>query len=1671
MMHHLWGDGVQLLVLPVDHQHNFFCIVENDAKDEGDSEKVQAGEHVAIYLDVSASMNHDEKGLYCAPNSEDHLASSIKKARNLLPPLVLAAIKRGTTVSLVPWNYKLHPAIDFTPAQFTDHETGELLDDETCLREVQRLTSDAVFRAKGGTNIEIALKDIAKQFEQLCTRVSAFVVWFITDGEETVYIKNTTTDEPDHIPTNPKDRLFKYFTEVESDGITQYQRAMVQRVHTCYLEAADHRCQLELHVCHLGEAHPAFLRALRDASDGHFHAVADVAALASEMRAAESGTNTVVTLMCGSLTHRAPAGVSDGAICARGVLPPQLADAAAAGRVAIRVPGATGERQLSNNSAEPLEAAVTAAVSAVLRMEQRLGGIMGELAGGARLTPAALTSKAEDLRRLRQAKVETIATLCRSVRAGTILQAYLEKVLESVEAQIDALTRLLEQYHVVEGAKYDSTTAQRNEFFKERDIQAIAAGLDSMRVRLGRGFVSQANLDRQVQRLVATHGPRARRMLNRVCLVAETECKIDGTSLLTLFIIEGDEHALARGALVKRLAKGNRLAEGLLEAKGTQVHTRSTVASQEVTRERVKLHVLFDEQLTHDADEHIRARVRVALSNVMMQNETLSSEMPFEELYPSGVVCRVHRKCRTDDLGDAQKRFIDLLSFSSFTDLIREHNTLPAALYTIGADQSVGLLFNAKELIYVVSGGAEETSFEYFRLFWRLAAKSDKERDPNGCVLVPGCFHKANFALPLAPEPLTCAVLTHLMPGLLSEFITGTPMAPLTATGNLYIGFLHAHMRTERITALDVQRIGELLATLTCWIRDPRTLPKPEEFYEMMHGLVTSQSISNADSPGKLRPEKALAYALADSVHPAAKKYSVLVAETLRRLSKLILVPSKLAATDRSRVSERLAQQQVLTRDYLRELVEKFTPPSDAAAGADPDIPVAALETAKQFAHLISHPEDSAAAVTFLRSHPHRARAACECLRDVVCTRVKAGLPAHAGWRAFQRHMFVWFAVATYPLEELLAHFASFRAPVAFEQHVANIVRLLEEEATQHFSNCITSWIEDGSEPVHAALCVDEKCESVKTRRCTASGKLASVIEEPLCGPVSECTALQLWRALSCVLGHWAWRGSASNCYGLHEVDWDVVRALKDPSLVDRGMLSQSQLAEFHAARDWRNAAYARWVTPKPEPVRLSDAHNFVAKCVPVALSGKPRLSVVFIGNVDAGKSTTLGHLVYKCGSVEKRVLDRYEADCIAVGKESHKYAWIMDRLRDERERGLTIMPSIWRVSAKNFQVDVIDCPGHRSFAKNMTVGVSMADVGCLVVSAAPNEFEAGIIRGGMTREEALVAYTQGVRQFIVLVNKMDTVKHDERRFHEISENVLGVLKQIGINTDYVPVVPISGWEGNGLTSAQVDMPWYHGFMRKVKSGGDPLGGFTLLDAFDACDVPARAVDFPLRIPVHRVFKIGGVGTVAVGRLACGRLAPGSKVVIMPQNLACSVGTIEVHHNNMTDVVAGDAVGINLKNIALRDLDRGAVICDAAQPLRPVVSFVAQLIIVAHPGTIRAGCCSYVFSHTTSFACRIVKLLQKLSRTGQVLEEHPASVRNGDCCLAELAPRSGQPVALCPYAECPPLGRLLLQDGHMTVAVGVVKAITTAAEAAATKAKAPPVSSAPSKHWGNKKHR
>jgi elongation factor 1-alpha len=461
----------------------------------------------------------------------------------------------------------------------------------------------------------------------------------------------------------------------------------------------------------------------------------------------------------------------------------------------------------------------------------------------------------------------------------------------------------------------------------------------------------------------------------------------------------------------------------------------------------------------------------------------------------------------------------------------------------------------------------------------------------------------------------------------------------------------------------------------------------------------------------------------------------------------------------------------------------------------------------------------------------------------------------------------------------------------------------------------------------------------------------------------------------------------------------------------------------------------------------------------------KEHLGIVIVGHVDAGKSTTTGHLLFKLGGMTERELEKLRQEASAQGKDSFSYAFFMDKQKEERERGVTIACTTKEFFTKNYHYTIIDAPGHRDFVKNMISGASQADVALLMVPANKGGFETSIQKGdhktgavaGQTRQHANLCKLIGVEQIIVAVNKMDdpSVNYSEERFNEIRGEVEKMIQKAGYKPKKVPFIPMSGFRGENLTEVSENMPWYKGFEVNINPK-TKVKGHTLVDALNTVvQVPKRETDKALRVPVSGMFKIPGIGDVITGRVEQGTLKPGMVVRFIPSGSSGKVFSIEMHHKTVESASPGDNVGINVKAIPKDKRPMGGdVMVVENDPLEKgeqpgeVEEFTATVAVQDHPGQLQAatadgkgGFTPGVHIRTSKAPCQMYRINWKMGKkTGGIKDENPKFVEQGD--QAEIVFRPKMPMFVQTFEECPGLGRIAVMDSNTLRMLGKITSVT-----------------------------
>ncbi len=418
----------------------------------------------------------------------------------------------------------------------------------------------------------------------------------------------------------------------------------------------------------------------------------------------------------------------------------------------------------------------------------------------------------------------------------------------------------------------------------------------------------------------------------------------------------------------------------------------------------------------------------------------------------------------------------------------------------------------------------------------------------------------------------------------------------------------------------------------------------------------------------------------------------------------------------------------------------------------------------------------------------------------------------------------------------------------------------------------------------------------------------------------------------------------------------------------------------------------------------------------------KPHLNLVTIGHVDHGKSTLVGRLLFDTGAIREDTMRKLKDLAKELKKETFEFAFVMDKAKEERERGVTIDVMHQRFDTKKYYFTVIDAPGHRDFVKNMITGTSQADAAILVVSCKDGVQE-------QTKEHSYLAKVLGVKQMILAINKMDEVNYDEAKYKAVKEQVTKLLKGVGYNTEEIPFIPTSGYLGDNVAKKSDKTGWYN--------------GPTIVEALDQLSAPEQPTDKPLRVPIQDVYTITGIGTVPVGRVETGILKSGSKVAFVPSNTEGEIKSIEMHHEEIPEARPGDNIGFNIKGVGKNDIRRGDVMClpDNKPPIAK--EFTAQIVVLNHPSVISKGYTPVFHVNTAQVACTITEIVKKLDpKTGETKEENPDFIKTGDAAIIKVVPT--KPLAIEKQSDIPELARFAIRDMGQTVAAGVCIDIVSA---------------------------
>jgi elongation factor 1-alpha len=417
----------------------------------------------------------------------------------------------------------------------------------------------------------------------------------------------------------------------------------------------------------------------------------------------------------------------------------------------------------------------------------------------------------------------------------------------------------------------------------------------------------------------------------------------------------------------------------------------------------------------------------------------------------------------------------------------------------------------------------------------------------------------------------------------------------------------------------------------------------------------------------------------------------------------------------------------------------------------------------------------------------------------------------------------------------------------------------------------------------------------------------------------------------------------------------------------------------------------------------------------------KPHINLVFIGHVDHGKSTTVGRLLYDSGVIDEQQMRKLKERAQELGKAGFEFAFVMDGLKEEQERGVTIDLAHKRFDTDKYYFTIIDAPGHRDFIKNMITGASQADAGVLVVAA--ND---GV--NSQTKEHVFLSRTLGVNQLIVAINKMDIsgVDWKEEKWNKVKAEVSTLLKSVGYKPDSITFLAIASLKGENIVKKGTNMPWYK--------------GPTLLEAINQLSPPEKPTNLPLRLAIQDVYSITGIGVVPVGRVETGIMKLNDKIIAMPgregKGVSGEVKTIEMHHEQLKQAEPGDNVGFSVRGFGKKDVARGDVIAHLDSPASVANEFTAQIVVLNHPSVITVGYTPVFHIHTAQVACQFIAIEKKLNpATGEVLQENPDFIKNGDAAIVRIKPI--QPLVIERQKDIPQMSRFAIRDSGATVAAGM----------------------------------
>ncbi|KAM4062848.1 elongation factor tu GTP binding domain-containing protein [Hirsutella rhossiliensis] len=432
---------------------------------------------------------------------------------------------------------------------------------------------------------------------------------------------------------------------------------------------------------------------------------------------------------------------------------------------------------------------------------------------------------------------------------------------------------------------------------------------------------------------------------------------------------------------------------------------------------------------------------------------------------------------------------------------------------------------------------------------------------------------------------------------------------------------------------------------------------------------------------------------------------------------------------------------------------------------------------------------------------------------------------------------------------------------------------------------------------------------------------------------------------------------------------------------------------------------------------------------------GKEHVNIIFIGHVDAGKSTLGGSILWTTGMVDERTMEKYKKEAKDMGRESWYLSWVMDLTKEERSKGKTVEVGRGFFETEKRRYSILDAPGHKTYVPSMIGGASQADVGILVISARKGEYETGFERGGQTREHAMLAKTQGVNKLVVVINKMDdpTVEWSQERYQECTTKLSQFLKGTGYNlkTD-VFFMPVAAQQSQNIKERiPKDLaPWWD--------------GPSLLEYLDNMKALERKVNAPFMMPINAKYR--DMGTMVDGKVEAGVVKKGMSLVMMPRKQPVEAAAIYGEQEEEVPIIqCGDQVRMRLKGIEEEDILPGFVLCSPKRLVHCVAEFEAQIRILELKSILTSGFNCVLHVHSAIEEVTFAALLHKLQKgTNRKSKMPPTHAKKGDSVIARMQVIGGAgSVCVEKFEDYPQMGRFTLRDQGQTIAIGKITKLIT----------------------------